>query len=234
MSIRRNPDQVAASTLLCDRVDAVGGDSIGLVYDLLIGQATGALQYVVASLGTILEAGESLRGIPWKSVEVDWDSHSLNVSTPGNDLSESSWLKVKLRSPESSPRGAFELTGNAQNILEPEKMLRLQSILGAKVENSLDEYLGKVEELVIDLRQGQVAYVVLSHGGVLGIGSKLFAIPWKALSSHPEDPTFVFNIAQEVLDQAPGFNADEWSSIPAVSKWRLRSITHHGFQRSSI
>jgi hypothetical protein len=47
--------------------------------------------------------------------------------------------------------------------------------------NHQKEDLGKIEHLMIDLANGRIAYAVLSFGGFLGMGDKLFAIPWSAL-----------------------------------------------------
>ena len=41
--------------------------------------------------------------------------------------------------------------------------------------------LGRVEHIVIDVQRGRIAYAVLTFGGFLGLGEKLFAIPWNAL-----------------------------------------------------
>ena len=60
--------------------------------------------------------------------------------------------------------------------------LSTDSIKGDKVVNPAGEDLGKIEELMIDLENGRVAYAVLSFGGFLGMGDKLFAIPWRAFS----------------------------------------------------
>ena len=60
--------------------------------------------------------------------------------------------------------------------------LSASTIKGDKVVNRAGEDLGKIEELMIDLQDGRVAYAVLSFGGFLGMGDKLFAIPWKAFT----------------------------------------------------
>jgi hypothetical protein len=52
-----------------------------------------------------------------------------------------------------------------------------KSILGAKVINTAQEDLGKIEDLVVDARNSRLAYAILSFGGVLGLGDKHFAIP---------------------------------------------------------
>src|SRR5947199_108532 len=57
------------------------------------------------------------------------------------------------------------------------RVLRTKEIYSDRVRNAAGEDLGKIEELVIDVNTGRVAYAVLSFGGVLKMGNKLFAIP---------------------------------------------------------
>ena len=59
--------------------------------------------------------------------------------------------------------------------------LTSRTITGDKVINMAGEHLGKIEDLMIDLGNGRIAYAVLSFGGFLGFGNKLFAVPWEAL-----------------------------------------------------
>src|ERR1019366_5018246 len=60
-------------------------------------------------------------------------------------------------------------------------VLAADTLTGDKVVNRQKEDLGKIEHLMIDLANGRIAYAVLSFGGFLGMGDKLFAIPWSAL-----------------------------------------------------
>ena len=61
--------------------------------------------------------------------------------------------------------------------------LSASTLKGDKVVNRAGEDLGKIEELMIDLRDGRIAFAVLSFGGFLGMGDKLFAIPWQAINA---------------------------------------------------
>lgn len=63
---------------------------------------------------------------------------------------------------------------------------------------------------MIDTTSGKVAYGVLSFGGVLGMGNKLFAVPWDALTVDGEDKCLVLNVSKERLKDAPGFDKDHW------------------------
>jgi Cu/Ag efflux protein CusF len=74
--------------------------------------------------------------------------------------------------------------------------------------------LGKIDDLVINPADGQVIYAALSYGSVLGLGGKLFAVPWEALQLQPDGKTFVLNITKEELENAPGFDKGTWPQQP--------------------
>ncbi len=61
------------------------------------------------------------------------------------------------------------------------RVLSASTLTGDRVRNAAGEDLGKVEEIMLDVPGGRIAYAVLSFGGMLGIGDKLFAVPWSAL-----------------------------------------------------
>jgi hypothetical protein len=63
---------------------------------------------------------------------------------------------------------------------------------------------------MIDLETGDVAYAVLSFGGILGMGDKLFAVPWGALALDADRHEFLLDVDKETLKNAPGFDPDDW------------------------
>lgn len=91
-------------------------------------------------------------------------------------------------------------------------------VIGARVENPRGENLGKIESLMLDLTEGRVLYAVLSFGGFLGMGDKLFPIPTEALMFSTDDEgrirKCIFDADKERLKNAPGFEKDslpDWS-----------------------
>ena len=84
---------------------------------------------------------------------------------------------------------------------------------GNDVYNAAGESLGDVKAIMIDVPRGRVAYAVLARGGVLGMGEKLFAIPWNALTLDTDRKCFVLNVDKETLKNAPGFDKDNWPSM---------------------
>jgi len=98
--------------------------------------------------------------------------------------------------------------------------LSASTIIGDPVHNAMDENLGKIEDLMIDLSSGRVAYAVLSFGGFLGMGNKLFAVPFRAMKVDTEKHAFVLDVPKDRLKDAPGFDKDNW---PDVSDMGYRS-----------
>lgn len=88
--------------------------------------------------------------------------------------------------------------------------VKTSRIIGTNVVSTKNEDLGKVEEVVIDVFNGRIAYLVLSFGGFLGMGEKLFAVPWKALHYDNELGVYVLNLTKEQIDRAPGFEKHTW------------------------
>ncbi|RJF99106.1 PRC-barrel domain-containing protein [Noviherbaspirillum saxi] len=92
-------------------------------------------------------------------------------------------------------------------------VMAADTLRGEKVFNTVDERLGEIEEIMIDVPSGRVAYAVLSFGGVMGIGDKLFAIPWSALTLDADRRCFILDMSQERLRNAPGFDKAHWPSM---------------------
>ena len=103
-------------------------------------------------------------------------------------------------------------------------LLQVTTLIGNKVLNPAGEQLGNLKELVLDLEDGHIAYAVLSFGGFVGMGDKLFAIPWEALILNPKDHTFILDVDKEVLRKAPGFDKDHWPDNAQYEAGWLRDI----------
>jgi sporulation protein YlmC with PRC-barrel domain len=107
------------------------------------------------------------------------------------------------------------------------RVLSASSLAGDSVRNLNGEDLGKVDEIMIDIPSGQVAYAVLSFGGVLGMGNKLFAVPWNALQVDEDEKCFIFDVDKSTLESAPGFDKNNWPDM-ADTSWGSKIYEHYG------
>lgn len=108
-------------------------------------------------------------------------------------------------------------------------VLSASSITGTKVLNRTGDHVGSIEDVMLRIDTGDVAYAVLSVGGFLGMGDKLFAIPWEALTIDTADHSIVLDVDQEKLEQAPGFDQNDWPST-ADETWMRDLHRHYGFE----
>jgi sporulation protein YlmC with PRC-barrel domain len=93
------------------------------------------------------------------------------------------------------------------------RTLGAKTLIGDPVVDRTGADIGKIEELMIDVATGRVAYAVLSFGGFLGFHDKLFAIPWAQLVVDEARKRFVMDVSKETLETAPGFDKDHWPDL---------------------
>jgi sporulation protein YlmC with PRC-barrel domain len=92
-------------------------------------------------------------------------------------------------------------------------LITASQLIGENVINSRDEDIGKIKELVLNLRTGKIAYAVLSFGGFLGMGDKLFAIPFHLMKINPKKDYVILDIEKSKLQNAPGFDKQNWPNF---------------------
>jgi sporulation protein YlmC with PRC-barrel domain len=107
--------------------------------------------------------------------------------------------------------------------------VKASSVIGTSVVNPKSESLGDIKEIVIDPHTGRVAYAVVSFGGFLGMGSKLFAVPFGSFEYNATKNHYVIDISKDRLTNAPGFDPDHWPAM-ADEKWNRE--VHKFYDRS--
>jgi sporulation protein YlmC with PRC-barrel domain len=112
--------------------------------------------------------------------------------------------------------------------------LRVSQARAMTVRNSAGKDLGEIKDLMLDMGDhGHVRYAALSFGGFLGLGDKLFAIPWRSLKFQRDaakNKDFVlFDVSEETLKNMPGFDKDRWPDM-ADRRWMEATDKHHGIE----
>jgi sporulation protein YlmC with PRC-barrel domain len=140
------------------------------------------------------------RDFAWDDWDGDGRKHEISGARDYNDRDDWAWNR-------EDDRGAVGMG----------LIRRASDVIGANVENTKGENLGEIEDLAVDARTGQIRYAVLSFGGFMGIGDKLFAVPWTAFTKQDEK-TYVLHTDKERLANAPGFEKDKWPDM-ANQQW---------------
>ena len=108
-------------------------------------------------------------------------------------------------------------------------LMGANTLTGENVVNQKDEELGDIKEIMLDMRTGNVAYAVMSFGGFLGMGDKLFAVPWTALTLDTVNKRFVLAVERDHLVNAPGFDKDAWPDMTDAA-WVNELHSYYGIK----
>jgi len=115
---------------------------------------------------------------------------------------------------------------------------RSSDIIGLDVKNNKHEDLGKIDDLVIDMKTGEVRYAAIAHGGVAGIGSKFFAVPWQKMTFMFGEPNkadsrhFMLDVNKEQFENSPGFDSSHWPNV-ADPQWGASVDKHYNIDRNA-
>lgn len=100
-----------------------------------------------------------------------------------------------------------------------EGALSIDSTLGADVRNLQDEHLGSIEDVVLS-QDGSIEYVLLSRGGFFGLGREYVPVSWQNLRVVPALDTFVLDVPEDVIEQAPQIDRDAFSDLETYNQRR--------------
>ncbi len=124
------------------------------------------------------------------------------------------------------PERSTPTTDYASDPAGTDIILSSSTLTGDTVVNPAGDKLGKLEDIMLDIHTGSIAYAVIGFGGFLGMGEKLFAVPWAALSVDTENRQLVIDIERDVLKDAPGFDPDNWPTF-ADREWAATVHRHY-------
>ncbi len=111
---------------------------------------------------------------------------------------------------------------------------RVSKLESMRVYNTAGDELGKVKDIVLDIGSGKVGYVALEYGGFLGIGDKLFAVPWHAFKvvTHDKEHRLVLDMPKDRLKNAPGFDKEHWPDM-ADPNWSAPVDQYYGAPKTT-
>lgn len=140
-------------------------------------------------------------------------SAEFDIEVGGVDVS----VDLNADREDAANDGAVEDRG--ENVAAEDTIHRLSELTGTTVRNKSNKEIGEVYDFVIDLPGGKVNYVAISHGGILGVGDKLFAIPFKEIECRQGDDGeyfLVVDMDEEAIENLPGFDQDNWPDFAVV------------------
>lgn len=222
-----------ASQLVGMSVHNTEGEKIGSIHDVVINMDNGQVSYAALGFGGVLGFGEKLFAVPFSSLKFDHNTNDtyfvLNMSkeklkaAPGfdkshwPDLADPNWaqdIDNYYRSADAATATTTTKVADGRRIAGM-NTYRSSKLVGMHVRNTEGERVGTIDDLVINMDNGQIAYAALGFGGILGLGEKLFAVPFHQMTFEhgTNDTYFVLNVTREKLKAAPGFDKNHWPDL---------------------
>ena len=95
----------------------------------------------------------------------------------------------------------------------PHALITASRVNGTPVFNAEGDRIGHIEDLSIDKVSGQVRYALLAFGGLLGIGERIYPLPWSELTYHPDKHGYVVRLAKADIEKADSYAKDDLESF---------------------
>ena len=137
-----------------------------------------------------------------------------------NPVDES--LRERSRSYSAPADAAARLTADDP---QQSRMMTASRLCGNKVINHQNETLGQIDEIVVDVPRGRIAYAAMASGGFLGLGERLFAVPWTALRYDAGRECFIMDARKETFENAPVDN--QCGSCLHVNAYSFLNVVAH-------
>lgn len=227
----------SAEEVIGTNIHNIQGDTIGEVEELILDASRRTVEYVV------IEADGKLYPVPWTALGKGTESYTLDITSdrlsgaptvsslqPGQfirpDLRQQShdFYSAQITAVQDKNIGekaadwvkdtAESLTGQPQPVLHS-----TNSILGYDVQDAQGTTLGELDDVVFDVRQGNLAYGLITFGGILGIGQKTAAVPWEAVDIRTSQQIVRLHGSEQTLQASVLKDGDiQWLSEPAFAQ----------------
>ncbi len=99
-----------------------------------------------------------------------------------------------------------------QNPLQAAGMHKASDLMGKTVTTQQGEKIGNINDLLVG-QNGEVQYIILSRGEVLGMGGELVPVPWQAANLQMQQDQLVSSLDKEKIENAPSFKSDQWANF---------------------
>lgn len=207
-------------------VDNTKGEKLGEIEDIVYDTDTGRVVYAAVSFGGFLGVGDKLFAVPWHALKPEFDSvnnrHHIVMNADKETLKNAQgfdkdhWPDMGDAKWAADINKFYPAAAGTEAAPAPKATARASALVGMDIKNSQAQDLGDVKDVVFDINKGAINYLAVSFGGFLGVGEKLFAVPFKQFDSAKDDGNsyhLLLNVDKATLEKAPSFNKDSWPNF---------------------
>jgi ribosomal 30S subunit maturation factor RimM len=144
---------------------------------------------------------------------------------PSQQEQQGRWQFSQQSQPQQTrnQQGQEKQQGTQQQSAQKEREFQFKKMIGSKVTTKDGSDFGTIKDLMVDA-QGRVAFVLLSHGGLWGLGDKTIAVPVETLSFNTTDQRFALNASKDELENAPTADKERISEAKVMLIYRFYGI----------
>ena len=201
---------VQSSNLIGMDLQALDGVSIGTIRDVLVDQ-TGAVQYIIVDVPAVAGLQPQTVVLDWSAIETvvadaNLEDVTLNFNGSLDELAAAAPFILDNVNPEDL--GAIITSAGTDLPPELNNLVSLAQVNTLALQDTADEQLGQLQDTLVDIRQGQVDFVVLDLASTAGaVADAQVMVPWERLNVDPEvaaeTQAFVLDVTQDTLQNAP-------------------------------
>jgi sporulation protein YlmC with PRC-barrel domain len=204
-------------------------ESLGHVQDFVVNMKDGNCVYVAMARGQVLGFGGSLFAINPQALKMSSNGEYLILDATAQEFENAKGFDQNSWPTQPDGRWGKAARGTDANARETARdnvkandhLSRISALQGLYVYGRDDKQLGRVYDVAVNCDKHQIAYVAVHHGGTLGIGGKLVAVPFDALvmkapALDPQRRAFYLNTTEAEFERASGtgFTSDNWPAQP--------------------
>jgi sporulation protein YlmC with PRC-barrel domain len=210
---------VRASKLIGTDVKNAKGEDMGEIHDLMLDPVSQRVSYAVLSFGGVMGLGEKLFAFPVNAFKASADKDELVLNVDKERLKDAPGFEKNNWPDMNSGKYRSEVdryhkSESAAAGKSGGRLMRASELIGKDVNDQAGKDAGEIEDVVVNMTNGQIRYVVLDFDKKWSPDDKLVALPMKALTfPRDKDGDLVLNIARDKIDMARGFDEDKWPDL---------------------
>ena len=149
----------------------------------------------------------------------------IDQRQPAQQQSQGKWQFYQQSRPEQAQdqQRQYRDQGTQQQAKQKERELQFKKMIGSKVSVKDGSDYGTIKDFMVD-SQGRVAFVLISHGGLWGLGQETIAVPIETLSFNTTDQKFALNLSKDELENAPTADKEQMSESKVLQIYRFYGI----------
>jgi sporulation protein YlmC with PRC-barrel domain len=211
-----------AQTYIGKDIQSENGEKLGQVEDFVVDLESGRILFAVVN------ANKASRGVPAELLQPDADQKSLQVKSDKEHINNAPVIQKGESAQLSSAAFAQSIAkhfgqttwyhqgdGSTAGGKDFGNVHRVSQLSNMEVQSSSNEKVGKIQNVLLDLKTGYVTFLILEPAEMPGQNQKL-AVPPNAFTKGSAN-TLITGVDKDTLSNAPKFN-NNWSELSDTSK----------------